>query len=100
MQLGLDLGPEAVRDTAYDMGITSHLDAYPSIALGGLTTGVSPLEMTRAYVTVNTGGYRVRPVAITKVLKPDGEVDTSLGRQEPEKNFTDGHTNEAIDAMQ
>src|SRR3954447_19778961 len=100
MQLGLDLGPKEVRQTAYDMGITSHLDAYPSMVLGGLTTGVSPLEMTRAYVTVNTGGYRVRPVAITKVVKPDGEVDTSLGRQERKKIFTDGQTNEGIQAME
>jgi len=100
MQLGLDLGPEAVRDTAYDMGITSHLDAYPSIALGGLTRGVSPLEMTRAYTTLNTGGYRIRPVAVTKVVFPDGHVDTSLGRQERKSIFTDGQTYEAIKAME
>src|SRR5437764_4273260 len=100
MQLGLDLGPEAVRDTAYDMGITSHLDAYPSIALGGLTHGVSPLEMTRAYTTLNTGGYRIRPVAVTKVVFPDGHIDTSLGRQERKSVFTDGQTSEAIKAME
>src|SRR3954469_22523437 len=100
MQLGLDLGPKEVRQTAYDMGITSHLDAYPSMVLGGLTRGVSPLEMARAYVTINNGGYRVRPVAVTKVVKPDGEVDTSLGRQARKKVFTDGQTNEAIKAME
>ena len=100
MQLGLDLGPREVRQTAYDMGITSHLDLYPSMVLGGLTHGVSPLEMARAYTTVNNGGYRVRPVAITKVIKPDGSVDTSLGRQERKKVFTDGQTNEAVKAME
>jgi penicillin-binding protein 1A len=100
MQLGLDLGPEEVRQTAYDMGITSHLDAYPSIALGGLTRGVSPLEMTRAYVTINTGGYRVRPVAVTKVVFPDKHVDTSLAKQSRKKIFTDGQTYEAIKAME
>src|SRR4051794_3965402 len=101
MQLGLDLGPDAVRQTAYDMGITSDLGpAYPSLALGGLTRGVSPLEMTRAYTTINTGGYRIRPVAVTKVVKPDGEVDESLGRQERKKIFTDGQTNEAVKAME
>src|SRR3954467_5116763 len=99
-QLGLDLGPEEVRQTAYDMGITSHLDAYPSIALGGLTHGVSPLEMTRAYVTINTGGYRVRPVAVTKVVFPDKHKDTSLSHQERKKIFTDGQTSEAIKAME
>jgi penicillin-binding protein 1A len=100
MQLGLDLGPEEVRQTAYDMGITSHLDAYPSMVLGGLTHGVSPLEMTRAYMTINTGGFRVRPVAVTKVVFPDGRVDTSLAHQERKKVFTDGQTNEAVKAME
>ena len=28
-QLDLDVGPDQVRQTAYDMGITSKLDAYP-----------------------------------------------------------------------
>jgi penicillin-binding protein 1A len=99
-QFDLDLGPKEVRQTAYDMGITSKLDAYPAEGLGGLTHGVSPLEMARAYVTINNGGYRVRPVAVTKVVKPDGEIDTSLGRQERKKVFTDGQTNEAIKAME
>jgi len=99
-QLDLDVGPRDVRQTAYDMGITSHLDAYPAEGLGGLTHGVSPLEMTRAYVTLNTGGYRVRPVAITKVVFPDGKVDTSLAQQERKKEFTDGQTYEAIKAME
>jgi penicillin-binding protein 1A len=100
MQLGLDLGPKEVRQAAYDMGITSHLDLYPSMVLGGLTRGVSPLEMTRAYMTINTGGYRVRPVAVTKVVFPDGRVDTSLAHQERKKVFTDGQTAEAIKAME
>ena len=52
-QLDLDMGPRRSRQTAYDMGITSHLDAYPAEGLGGLTRGVSPLEMTRAYTTIN-----------------------------------------------
>ena len=99
-QLDLDVGPEQVRQTAYDMGITSKLDAYPAEGLGGLRIGVSPLEMTRAYVTINNGGWRVRPVAITKVLFPDGHEDTSLGRTRRTKIFTDGQTAEATAAME
>ncbi len=99
-QLDLDVGPEEVRKTAYDMGITSKLDAYPSEGLGGLTRGVSPLEMTRAYVTVNNGGWRIRAVAIKKVEFADGRVDTSLGRRDRVKVFTDGQTSEAIKAME
>ncbi|HEX6945643.1 MAG TPA: transglycosylase domain-containing protein, partial [Casimicrobiaceae bacterium] len=99
-QLALDLGPKAVKETAYDMGITSHLDGYPAEALGGLTRGVSPLEMTRAYMTINTGGFRVRPVAVTKVVFPDGKVDRSLALQERKKVFTDGQTSEAIKLLE
>ena len=99
-QLDLDVGPEEVRKTAYDMGITSHLDAFPAEGLGGLTNGVSPLEMTRAYVTINNGGWRIRPVAIKKVVFADGRVDTSLGRRDRVKVFTDGQTSEAIKAME
>ena len=99
-QLDLDLGPEEVRKTAYDMGITSHLDAYPAEGLGGLRIGVSPLEMTRAYTTINTGGWRVKPVAITKVVFPDGRVDTKIGKPRRVKIFTDGQTHEATMAME
>ncbi len=99
-QLDLDVGPEAVRQTAYDMGITSKLDAYPAEGLGGLTRGVSPLEMTRAFGTINNGGSRVRPIAITKVVFPDGKVDESLGEAHRVKVFTDGQTTEAVKAME
>jgi penicillin-binding protein 1A len=98
-QLDLDLGPKTVTQTARDMGITSHLDSYPAEALGGLTYGVSPLEMARAYVTINDGGTRVKPISITKVVFPDGRVDTSLSRRQSKKVFTDGQTYEAIQAM-
>jgi penicillin-binding protein 1A len=99
-QLDLDLGPEAVRQTAYDMGVTSKLDAYPAEGLGGLRRGVSPLEMTRAYVTVNNGGWRVKPIAITKVRFPDGRTDTKIGKPKRVKVFTDGQTNLAVKAME
>jgi penicillin-binding protein 1A len=99
-QLDLDMGPEAVKQTAYDMGITSHLDGYPAEGLGGLTRGVSPLEMTRAYATINTGGWRINPIAVTKVSFPDGKIDTSIGRLKRTKVFSDGETDQAIQAMQ
>jgi penicillin-binding protein 1A len=98
-QLDLDIGPQEVADTAKDMGITTKLDGYPAEGLGGLTLGVSPLEMTRAYMTINTGGWRVRPVAVTKVVFPDGKVDTAIGKLRRTKIFEDGQTYEAIKAM-
>ena len=38
------------------MGITTKLDGYPAESLGGLTVGVSPLEMANAYATIASGG--------------------------------------------
>jgi penicillin-binding protein 1A len=65
-----------------------------------LTHGVSPLEMTRAYTTINTGGERIKPVAIRKVIRADGSVDTSVARQNRKRVFTDGQAYEAIKAME
>lgn len=98
-QLDLDLGPKEVTKTARAMGITSRMDSIPAEALGGHARCCTPLEMARAYVSVNDGGYRIKPVAITKVVKDDGTVDTSLGRPDKVKVFTDGQTYEAIQAM-
>ncbi|MCW3038651.1 MAG: glycosyl transferase, partial [Solirubrobacterales bacterium] len=98
-QLDLDLGPPEVTKTARMMGITSKMQSLPAEALGGLADCCTPLEMSRAYVSVNDGGYRITPVAITKVVKADGTVDTSLGRANKVKIFTDGETYEAIQAM-
>src|SRR3954468_10453638 len=94
-QLDLDLGPQEVKQTAYDMGITTHLDGYPAEGLGGLTLGVSPLEMARAYSSIANGGYRVRPIAVTKVTFPDGHSEEPY---KPSKTriFSDGVAYEAI----
>jgi penicillin-binding protein 1A len=88
-QLGADIGPEKIRQAAYDMGITSHLDAYYAEAIGGLTRGVSPLEMADAYATVADGGWRNTATGIARVVHPDGKVD-DLGKPHRKKEFTDG----------
>jgi penicillin-binding protein 1A len=97
-QLGADIGPEKVRQAAYDMGITSHLDAYYAEAIGGLRYGVSPLEMANAFATVADGGWRNTVTAITKVVHPDGTVD-DLGKPRRKKTFTDGEAYEILPAM-
>jgi penicillin-binding protein 1A len=97
-QLGADLGPEAVRDAAYKMGIKTHLDAYPAEALGGLKYGVSPLEMANAFATIASGGWRNKPVAVLKVIHPDGRVD-DLGKGKRVKAFSDGVAAEATKVL-
>jgi penicillin-binding protein 1A len=93
-QLDADMGPEAVRQTAYDMGITSKLDAYPAEGLGGLTHGVSPLEMADAFATIASGGFRNKPIAITRVVHPSGETD-DLGKPKRVRAFDSSVTAEA-----
>ena len=79
---------------AYKMGVKVHLDSYPSEALGGLTIGVSPLEMADVYATLADGGYRNKPIAITKVVFPDGHIDSSWGRPHRTKVLSNGVTAE------
>jgi len=74
-QLDLDVGPQAVAQTAKSMGITSPLDGIPAEGIGGLRIGVSPLEMASAYGTLAAEGVHHQPVAVTKVVFPNGHVD-------------------------
>ena len=69
-----DVGAQRVVEFARVMGITSPLDANPSIAIGALTYGVNPLEMASAYGTLATDGNRVPPICVTKVTDANGKV--------------------------
>jgi penicillin-binding protein 1A len=78
-QLAADLTEASVTKMAYAMGVTTHLDSYPAEALGGLTYGVTPLEMANVYSTIADGGYRNKQITIKRVVFPDGRVDRSWG---------------------
>src|ERR1700728_1174317 len=93
-QLAADLGEETVTQMAYKMGVKEHLDSYPAEALGGLTLGVTPLEMADVYATLADGGLRNAPIAITKVVFPDGHVDSSWGVPHRTKVLSEGVTAE------
>jgi penicillin-binding protein 1A len=62
--------PYQVVGLAHRMGIKSHLDAYPSIALG--TVEVTPLEMTSAFGTFVNNGVHVEPISILKIEDRNG----------------------------
>ncbi len=49
-------------------------DRNLSTALGGLTTGVSPLELAGAYGTFANEGVYIEPYAITKIVDQKGKV--------------------------
>jgi penicillin-binding protein 1A len=92
-QLILDLGPEAVCKTAKLLGITTKLDCYPAEGLGGLTRGVTTLEMANAYATLAAGGVRRRATGIARVQFPDGKSE-KLGHPEGKRVMTDGQAYE------
>lgn len=49
-------------------------DVNQATALGGLTDGVTPLELTAAYATIANGGVYNTPKLYTQVLDADGNV--------------------------
>jgi penicillin-binding protein 1A len=93
-QLAADLGWETITQMAYKMGVTTHLSSYPAEALGGLTLGVTPLEMAVVFATLADGGWRNTPIAITKVVFPDGRVDNNWGQPHRVKVLSEAITGE------
>ncbi|HEX8121611.1 MAG TPA: transglycosylase domain-containing protein [Solirubrobacteraceae bacterium] len=98
-QLGLDVGPDAVREAAKKMGITSKMQGYPGEILGGLAYCCSPLEMANAYATIADGGLRNRPIAVTKVVFPDGHTER-LDERKRVRAFPDGVTAKATEILE
>jgi penicillin-binding protein 1A len=73
-QLIMRIGGYSLSKIANDMGIQTPLEGYPAIGLGGLTTGVSALEVCTAFSTIADYGVRHDPVAILKVTDKDGNI--------------------------
>ena len=67
-----DIGIDYAIDYARNLGITSNLNRDLSIALG--SSGVSLLELVRAYSVFNNLGYLVQPIFITKIVDRNGNV--------------------------
>jgi penicillin-binding protein 1A len=99
-QLAADLGEPTITQMAYEMGVTTHLSSFPAEALGGLTLGVTPLEMADVYATLADGGWRNTPIAITKVVFPDGHVDSSWGRPHRVKVLSEAVTAEETSILE
>lgn len=72
-QLVLEVGPDAVVNTARDMGVKTKITPVPAVALGGMAEGVTPLEMASAYGTLAAGGMHAEPIGILKVTDKDGK---------------------------
>ena len=98
-QLILDIGPEAVCQAARRLGITTKLDCYPAEGLGGLTRGVTTLEMANAYATLASGGVRHRATGIERVAFPDGTRET-WAKPKGLRVMTDGQAYEVTQILE
>jgi penicillin-binding protein 1A len=85
-EVGLKVGTARIAKLAHRMGITTPLSTNPAMTIGGLTVGVTPLDMAHSYETLAHGGERISgtlaeagaPVGIQEVVAagsqplPDG----------------------------
>lgn len=66
------LGEETLVNMAKRLGITSEIEANPSLPLG--TNEINIIEMTSAYAAFANEGYKVKPHLITKVVDSNGTI--------------------------
>ncbi len=67
-----DIGVDYTIDYAHRLGIGSNLSRDLSLALG--SSGVSLLEIVKAYAVFDNLGYRQEPVFITRIADRNGKV--------------------------
>lgn len=72
VRLGMDIGLEAVAQTAREFGLRTPVPAYPSMPIGAAE--VNPMQLAEAYSVFATGGTRVRSHPILRVEDANGAV--------------------------
>ncbi len=73
------------------MGISTldkEKDNHLSLAIGGITHGISPLEMAAAYGTIANDGMYIEPTFYTKVMDANGNV-VLTPNQKQQRVFTE-----------
>ncbi len=77
-QVGYDylcnMGITTLRNGSVSINGVAENDINESMCLGGLTEGVTNLELTGAYASIANGGAYIKPTFFSKVLDHDGKV--------------------------
>lgn len=77
-QLGYDYLQSFGFTTLVDRRVESdgsvHSDIQQALALGGVTDGVTNMELNAAYATIANGGVYMEPILYTKIVDHDGNV--------------------------
>ena len=97
-QLYTEITPDKGMSYLKEMGF-SHIekeDYGMAACLGGLTVGVSPLEMAKGYATIENDGYTREPTCISKILDAKGNTiyevnqeDIKIYEENDARNMTD-----------
>lgn len=81
VKIAEQIGIQTSVDYLKKMGITSIKESgsyndmnVSAMALGGMTRGISPLEMTAAYSALANEGIYIKPKSFTKVTDRDGNI--------------------------
>ena len=72
-----DVTPKLGIEYLENLGITTmdeENDAYAPLGLGGISNGVTNLELTGAYAAIANGGVYTQPILYSKILDKDGNV--------------------------
>lgn len=71
-EVGIETSFMYLKNLGFTTLVASDMDL--PLALGGLTYGVTNLELTGAYATIANGGYYYKPTYYTKIVDMDGNV--------------------------
>lgn len=81
VSLWMQLDPQMSVDFLTNMGVTSLVEYgavndvnAAALALGGMTKGISPLEMAGAFGTFGNHGTYIEPICYTRVTNKNGDV--------------------------
>ncbi len=88
-EVGLEVGTQHIADLAHKMGITTPISTNPAMTIGGLTVGVTPLDMAHAYETIAHNGDRMSGT-MTESGQPVALQEVTAGSEPlPDGNHTD-----------
>ncbi len=96
------LGASVVDEYLHNFGFTSIVeeDKNAATALGGLTDGVSVLELTAAYAAIANGGVYNEPIYYTVIYNHEGEVLLDQSTQDTHRVLKETTAYLLTDAME
>ncbi|MGL5439217.1 MAG: transglycosylase domain-containing protein [Filifactoraceae bacterium] len=86
-KIGINTGLNSLKEQGFTTLVTRHdnrkvNDENLSLALGGMTKGVTNLDITRGFATIANGGTKIEPTFFTKIETVSGRV---IYESKPEK---------------